>query len=1080
MIFAGATGTGYSNTAPFWVANVTFEAVKNDGSSTPVGVVLITLDDTNGDDLISSTTVMNGTFTTKDEVPPAITLTTPVTVSSTFNIAGTITDVGGMGTAQATLANATHTVPFALTLSGSAPGYTFSEQVTWPIEDGVTLTVTATDAAGNAAAPRSQVINVVNVGFSQPAPTGYINAVPAQAQAFMSQMDKTSVGMILGSATYGPIPLVVDTTTDYARGTVPPALPDGDYWVNASGTDNFGDERYLNWTFTLDTTAPVINSFTITDSDGDGYIEAGETLTLTWDVSADPNFDRVALVDVATGQELWTSGSLSGTTTTTILDGNRDLAFRAYDRAGNFGSRGFHLYYDYMVWVNSTRMGEVSGIDTTYTAVKDISRTAVSSITLYGCTVTLPTLDSLVRTVTGVGQVTPDTYVTVDANANRTLSGSETYGNVWVLDPGVDLDFLVQVPHAHKATLVLAEANESYIADLIHGGRGGMHSVNYTELIKRTAYIFIDGGWTKITVADDGTISMDAQSGTPITNAGNISATLRHPANQVDLDGAGYRLSTQGLDAIVPASGDYALAAIAMDGDRMGIIGAMPIMVLGSAELGSISATSVVQGGSITAQFTSPCERLGVVLLRNVAYNGTAVIDAATLGANSLQVNLTYNGIPATQKLIGDIYVSPSSGKYVVANTNQATISTAGLDAGTYRVYMVGLSASGTMQAYGQHTLQITPVGSIAVTSVPTGATIYLDGADTGVVTNGTLPGVPVGTHNVTVTLAGYNPASSQVTVAAGQTATAHFALTPVAETGSIAVTSAPTGAVIYLDGTATGVVTNGVLTGVPVGTHTVAVSLGGYNPASSQVTVVANQTVAVHFALSPSGGGGGGGGGSSSSRTTSYTDAGTLSVSSSGTVIRSIIVNANDQVGNLFVPVGVKALDANGKPLTSIAFSPLAEDEVPGIPSGSVFRFAGYAYEAGPSGATFNPGITLTLNIPDDVWETLDLTDTQLKLMWYNQETGLWEEIEATVSPETKTVKATVTHFSVYALFTETVTTPVTPTETPTTVSPTTQPTTPPAAEQPAEGLPMTTILAIFAVVVIIAAAGYFFMMRK
>ena len=75
----------------------------------------------------------------------------------------------------------------------------------------------------------------------------------------------------------------------------------------------------------------------------------------------------------------------------------------------------------------------------------------------------------------------------------------------------------------------------------------------------------------------------------------------------------------------------------------------------------------------------------------------------------------------------------------------------------------------------------------------------------------------------------------------------------------------------------------------------------------------------------------------------------------------------------------------------------------------------------------------------------------------------------------------ATVTHFSVYALFTEPMTAPVTPTETATTVpTVTTQTTTPPGGEQPSEGLPVTMILSIFAVVVIIAAAGYFFMMRK
>ena len=199
------------------------------------------------------------------------------------------------------------------------------------------------------------------------------------------------------------------------------------------------------------------------------------------------------------------------------------------------------------------------------------------------------------------------------------------------------------------------------------------------------------------------------------------------------------------------------------------------------------------------------------------------------------------------------------------------------------------------------------------------------------------------------------------------------------------------------------------------------------------------------------------------------------LDTDGSGTVIQSIVVNAADGVTNLFVPIGVTALDADGNPLTEIAINPLTGDEVPAVPAGAVFQFAGYAYEVMPAGATFNPGITLALDIPEEAWNTLDLTDNQLTVKWYNKETGLWEEIQTTVNPSTRTVRATITHFSIYALFTEPATTAVTPIETVITTT-----TTAPTEEPPAEGLPMAMILAIFAVIVIIAAAGYFLMMRK
>ncbi|NLZ29630.1 MAG: hypothetical protein GX885_02595 [Methanomicrobiales archaeon] len=431
---------------------------------------------------------------------------------------------------------------------------------------------------------------------------------------------------------------------------------------------------------------------------------------------------------------------------------------------------------------------------------------------------------------------------------------------------------------------------------------------------------------------------------TPITDAGNISETLRHPANQVDLN-AGYRLNDQHLKAITPAPGDYVLAAIAMDGDRIGFLGMMPVIVMESNDQGAITPTSVQQNATFTAQFRfdTPCERLGAVLIRDVTYKGNALIDAATLGKDTLYLNLTYNDIPATQKLIGNIYVSPSSGKYVVANTNQATISTSGLEPGSYRVYVVGQSANGTVQAFGQHMLTITP----PVTPTPT---------------------------------------------------------TPP------------------------------------------------YTP--------------------------GRGGGGASPAYTSYTGTGTLKVNNVGTVLRSIKVNADDRIGSVLVPIGVKALDKDGNPLSEVTLTPLSSDDLPAVPSGALFSFAGYVYEAGPSGATFDPGITLTFELPADAWNALDPDNNDFKVKWYNEETEEWEDVPTTTYRSTRSVDAKVTHFSTFALFTEPgIITPPTETETPTV--PTT-PTPPPEEKPPADKFPMTTVLAIFAVLVIVIAAGYFFMMRK
>ncbi len=69
-------------------------------------------------------------------------------------------------------------------------------------------------------------------------------------------------------------------------------------------------------------------------------------------------------------------------------------------------------------------------------------------------------------------------------------------------------------------------------------------------------------------------------------------------------------------------------------------------------------------------------------------------------------------------------------------------------------------------------------VGSISVTSTPSGAKIFLDSVDTSQITPFTLTSVPVGNHDVSVTKTGYViPSSKSVAVTDGGTVTADFTL---------------------------------------------------------------------------------------------------------------------------------------------------------------------------------------------------------------------------------------------------------------------------------------------------------------
>jgi hypothetical protein len=74
----------------------------------------------------------------------------------------------------------------------------------------------------------------------------------------------------------------------------------------------------------------------------------------------------------------------------------------------------------------------------------------------------------------------------------------------------------------------------------------------------------------------------------------------------------------------------------------------------------------------------------------------------------------------------------------------------------------------------------VVTTGSIRVASIPTSASVILDGVDKGMTTDCTLTKVPVGSHSVKLTKAGYADHLAAVSVIAGQTASVQATLTSV------------------------------------------------------------------------------------------------------------------------------------------------------------------------------------------------------------------------------------------------------------------------------------------------------------
>lgn len=140
--------------------------------------------------------------------------------------------------------------------------------------------------------------------------------------------------------------------------------------------------------------------------------------------------------------------------------------------------------------------------------------------------------------------------------------------------------------------------------------------------------------------------------------------------------------------------------------------------------------------------------------------------------------------------------------------------------------------------------------GSISVRSSPSNAVVYIDDVYVGT-TPVTQSGYSQGYHNVRITKSGYQEWASSVYVYSGSTATASATLIPIESYGSIYVSSTPSGASVYLDGSYMGISPK-TISSVTKGGHTLRLEKAGYNTWESSVTVNPGQTSYVYPTLQP------------------------------------------------------------------------------------------------------------------------------------------------------------------------------------------------------------------------------------
>lgn len=143
-------------------------------------------------------------------------------------------------------------------------------------------------------------------------------------------------------------------------------------------------------------------------------------------------------------------------------------------------------------------------------------------------------------------------------------------------------------------------------------------------------------------------------------------------------------------------------------------------------------------------------------------------------------------------------------------------------------------------------------LGSIAATTSPAGASIFLNGQFQGYAPL-VIPNLQPRTYTVLARLEGYSDYAASVMVSSNTQARFDAVLEPSPihrDYGYISVSSSPSGARVSIDGTYRGI-TPATITEYP-GSHTVLVQMSGYSDYSQQVYVTADTTQFVTATLSP------------------------------------------------------------------------------------------------------------------------------------------------------------------------------------------------------------------------------------
>ena len=145
----------------------------------------------------------------------------------------------------------------------------------------------------------------------------------------------------------------------------------------------------------------------------------------------------------------------------------------------------------------------------------------------------------------------------------------------------------------------------------------------------------------------------------------------------------------------------------------------------------------------------------------------------------------------------------------------------------------------------GQFTQIPEPVGGIAISSIPQGAIVYIDGVKKGI-TPITLENIKAGSHKVRLELPGYKTQEENVYIPEGKITNVVYSLIPVTKNGYIFIIDGVKGAKVYVDGKYKAHIpqSGNLKIALSPGYHNITLMKEGYNTWTRGVNIEAGQTV--------------------------------------------------------------------------------------------------------------------------------------------------------------------------------------------------------------------------------------------